>query len=1145
MLDLVPLASRAVPRVVSSLRTAFSQNELANALTGEQGWTRRILKQHDGFEFIASHTANALRTDRSVQTELGGTTAQWNAIAGDVAKLLADAFSAHDALLDLVRDPEHGMQRILDVDGRRAIEALHAEEPATTRLSTAIWCSLSVVVEVVRYADWFNTDATVDQMRSQLRIELLAKETRSLIDEIHAASVEQSNAAWPTTAVIEALDRPPEYYPDGFSNRDLAKDLLVTRVDDLLRFVPSDREDLYWDGRLYGESERLDGVLPSSSLTVILGNPGSGKSTLAKDLVVQAVKAGEKAAFARLADVAAILTPERPITKEREALAAIAQAMTRAVSARVSPDALLEAARASREAENTCQTLVVLDGLDEIPSAAGQAAVKQLVNLLIDCRYRLVITSRITGYSTPFATATHVAVLPITEAAAASTADRWFDLSGSMVARKRYNRTIREASLSELNTNPLMLGFMCFVAHHEEVPGDQASLFDRFVDHFLRRKWHPRTHWIDDDAQVARVHRAATTVAWAMAKHKHNSIQSLWRDSEVLATLEDWTSSPDAPYEVYLSGILVPHGLQESPFSRRFQRVRWMHRAIHEYFTATVLARRIQTRSEGWWEDFLDAALHPSWIETIHQSCQLLGDGPALHGLVDALRGAIEDGDTPDFSLTYSLALVSDYCKCAHRRRTLAKFLAHGRFWRWAFDLDPQVATDLAVDIANRGGIVKQISLALQRRSTGCPASTDQVESMLEAGVLSMHVPDQAAVVWEARLWADIGKWWPRALEFAAATGDMSFAHNLPELEPQTLAQLAEQLVQAFADGSIGISGTEVAFLDQRILKSVADRADLHPRIDLGLEIKEHLDKEKSDFSTLAVKMSGIQHPRDVLGWGPLLMVHSDWEPENKQQRELTFIGREALLFSNACGSLDREVWKLDPGDDLTVDDLPFAEEIINGLKDDREHSAVEIGGFFWALRVLAAFPSSRVYDQLLDWDRLGHGPRMKQAELGFSASPLDSSDFVSILNAQDWRALAREALQDISDASRLSRAGGILCAAASIWVAPANLRIRPADYHAVSPNRAAELWLDGLQAQLLGEDATNARPDMLTFLPEGLPEDILIQLAIDVVQLTSGFSGPVARDARVGAERALAAAGALAYFYEEIAVPHDMLDGD
>lgn len=53
----------------------------------------------------------------------------------------------------------------------------------------------------------------------------------------------------------------------------------------------------------------------------------------------------------------------------------------------------------------------------------------------------------------------------------------------------------------------------------------------------------------------------------------------------------------------------------------------------------------------------------------------------------------------------------------------------------------------------------------------------------------------------------------------------------------------------------------------------------------------------------------------------------------------------------------------------------------------------------------------------------------------------------------------------------------------------------------------------------------------------KGTSEDVLIDCAIAVLTLISNRTDPIAISAHVGAERALAGAGALAHFYEDVAI--------
>lgn len=133
-----------------------------------------------------------------------------------------------------------------------------------------------------------------------------------------------------------------------------------------------------------------------------------------------------------------------------------------------------------------------------------------------------------------------------------------------------------------------------------------------------------------------------------------------------------------------------------------------------------------------------------------------------------------------------------------------------------------------------------------------------------------------------------------------------------------------------------------------------------------------------------------------------------------------------------------------------------------------------------------------------------------------------------------DWPALVEEAQRDIAEGQRLGRAGGILAIAAEIWTTP--FSVRPGDRHRISAGDALSLWLEGLALQLQ-HGSGGFSPSMWTYVSEAFPEEMLIQCAIEVLDLTRNNSGPVAASARVGAERALAGAGALAYLYEDIAI--------
>lgn len=145
----------------------------------------------------------------------------------------------------------------------------------------------------------------------------------------------------------------------------------------------------------------------------------------------------------------------------------------------------------------------------------------------------------------------------------------------------------------------------------------------------------------------------------------------------------------------------------------------------------------------------------------------------------------------------------------------------------------------------------------------------------------------------------------------------------------------------------------------------------------------------------------------------------------------------------------------------------------------------------------------------------------------------MDAASYTAVKKSLDWTALVVEARRDIAEGQRLGRAGGILATAAEIWSTPHS--VRPSDRHRMSADDALDLWLEGLALQLR-HGSGGFQPSRWSSLPEGASEELLIDCAITVLNLTSNRTDPIATSARLGAERTLAGAGALAHFYDDVA---------
>lgn len=1150
MIEIFTIASKFAPQIVQILRQAYGRSEYANSLTSEQKWVRRLLKRKDGFKLVTSQVTKVLFADRSLKLEIGGTEQEWLTAGDAVEKILGTEYKTRDRLLDLVTNPEGSVIVCIESPcGRETFHSLYGEEVATARLMVTLQCSLSVIQDLVQYANWFPTGAAISQLRSLQRTEVRMDEVLAAITSIQAATaVSQPNSqtAWAVAvdASIRVLNQPPEYYPDQLSNTLLAEDIRVTRVNGS-SYGNLDQGELYWRREFNGVPEILNDTVVDSPLTVLLGNPGSGKSTLAKELFIRRLQQNRVAAFARLDDLAAILDSAPSPLSEQHAIAAVAEAMGRTVRTYVPFDVILDAAREVRdEGLDSSKVLLVLDGLDEIPNSSGRLAIKQLVSLLVECGYRILLTSRVSGYHTPWENAGHVAVLPLADEAVSKNAERWFRFTSNTQAYDRYRLVAGDEGLSTVVINPSTLGFVCFVAEHGNIPTNKATIFEKFVDHFLRRKWHHASQWIDDDATIANLTEMATDVAWSMARYRHGKFQLLWRDTAILSELEGVTESAEALYGTYNSGLLIPFGLLESPISGRFQRVRWMHRVIHEYFVARKLAQKISTHSEDSWSAFLNSVLYSSWNGAVDQTFQLLGDGRALHDLMERIQSELAARDTPDQAIATTLLWAGRYCNCLERRKEITEILVDQENWKDAFIFSTDYAVELAisksVSSAEREKIIGSLSELSSFYST---FSERHVDALIQASILDLSNPKHAKIVWMIRLQANTLLWWPRALESARSTGRIPrISWSAPDYDSTTAAVIADALVQHFTTGPSQISAMELmSCLNDKLVTELRQRGNLPARLAIAVEVYSHFSQEKDVeyYSNIAVLMqSGPQQIRDIAWLGPALQDHVDWRPSNPIHRDILACARAALYFESLQHGPSG--WNFEPPMILTESSLPLAEEIINKIDVNEIQSINAIETIIWALSVAVISPSSRILDKLSLLRNTGWDPSLDLSDPAVGS--IDASTFVAVLNGQDWKTLVGQAQRDLALGFRKDRSGMILCTAADIWTTKHS--VREIDRNFIRPKMAVELFVKGLEAILSSDTNSYLEPLQIgdcRYLPDGLPDEFQIDLAKRIIGLTDSSKGihppsVLSKGFRKGAERSLEGLGALSYFYLDIA---------
>lgn len=490
-----------------------------------------------------------------------------------------------------------------------------------------------------------------------------------------------------------ALNAAPDYYPPTFTTSELGESLQVVELVDE-QFDRFASEGLYWNGRLYGSALPASALIRSQSLTVLLGDPGSGKTTLARKLVLDALQANQSAIFARLEDLDTEFA-EYPNSNPLDAIV-----LASAKSARIALSRR-EAAEITKFWHDTgASPLIVLDGLDEVATAAGVQEARNTARTLVELGGTVIITSRLAGYTQPWQQVKyHFGMLPLDEEQQRAFGTRWFDLTGSENAPERFADALSQESLGAILSNPLTLGFVCMIAHHEHVPHTPAAVIDRFIDHFIRAPWKPPEQQIWDVGRVSHLRAQAISAAWAMALLKRDQT-TRWADTATLAEIASQTTGENA-LDTYDIGLLIPHGHLE-PRGDTHQSARWLHRRIHENLVAQKLCTLI-TQDDPKWKNLINnAVMLPTWSEAFFQCLDLLSD----HSRIAVTRHLLDEaqlGDTPDADF----ALAAGMAACKQEQTSLTKevitHLTDESAWGSAISLNLREALNQLAKVAAGG----------------------------------------------------------------------------------------------------------------------------------------------------------------------------------------------------------------------------------------------------------------------------------------------------------------------------------------------------------------------------------------------------------------------------------------------------------
>jgi len=379
---------------------------------------------------------------------------------------------------------------------------------------------------------------------------------------------------------------------------------------------------------------------PASHLLVILGDPGLGKSTLLKLLAL------------RWAD-----DPCRPLTLFIE---------LRRLS-RVSDESFLSYLEKGT-GEICClpklemdaylkahESLVLLDGLDEVPAPARDSAVSKIIRFVGDYpKARVIVTTRIHGY---YPGSNHpdqfrdagfqqFTLQDFEDSEIHGFVQLWHrEVFPDLVERERYEKRLREAiadspAIHELASNPLLLTMMAVLCRTQDLPRDRCRLYERCAELLLKNwdlekfpelKERKGALDIKDKLGPEQKMRILERVATEMQEQREGLTGNLIGENKLkgiveteLAQLEvrqPWSVADDLIWMLRERNFMLAY-LGDGQYA-------FIHRTFLEYFCARDVKYRLEKTSSFNVSDLLGVFRRrwrdDAWKEVLRLLCGLVG----------------------------------------------------------------------------------------------------------------------------------------------------------------------------------------------------------------------------------------------------------------------------------------------------------------------------------------------------------------------------------------------------------------------------------------------------------------------------------------------------------------------------------------
>jgi len=565
----------------------------------------------------------------------------------------------------------------------------------------------------------------VDEPTAEEKVQDLANEIDALVTRVRS---ERHDKIQDQCGTLHLLDiARPVGLDDLYVEVNILEEITSQRwleISDLQGFKPEEFDRL---GLGKVRQEQVPGLkaVERYAKLMVLGKPGAGKTTFLQYLAIQCnqghFQSGSVPIFIRLKNFAEDALDEGNFSL----LNYINQEFSRSGVSEQDVETLL----------NHGKTLILLDGLDEVPEAASDEVIKQ-IRKIAEKYYKnqLIITCRIAAQEYRFQGFTEVEIADFKPAQIENFAKKWF----VAVARNSPESGLKKASLfleqmalpehqpiRELAATPVLLNLTCLVFHAKaDFPVKRSDLYKQGLDLLLIR-WDESRGVRRDDIyrNLSLPHKLQLLSQLAAITFEQGDY--FFEESRLQQLITDYLrTSPNAQTDsvaleqnslAVVKSIEIQHGLLVERARRIYS---FSHLTFQEYFTA----RAIVTGTHLSLPQLAEHLTEKRWREVFLLTAQMLPNADELLQLMKQQVDALVSADETlqpflNWVAEKSLEVKTPYKPAAVRAFYLALALPPNH--RLASDqtlalaIDRNLAGNLGGDVALDLALVHALGVAL------------------------------------------------------------------------------------------------------------------------------------------------------------------------------------------------------------------------------------------------------------------------------------------------------------------------------------------------------------------------------------------------------------------------------------------------